>query len=327
MSTNFEIVIILIAFNRPNHLNRLLNSLKVNECFVDFPVILALDGPRNNEDLTLQERILREQSDTIEKHPSFKVSHRETNIGSKRHITETVSLQLTSYDAVIVLEDDLEVGTHFLSYMRAALTKYRDCKEVHHISGFSHVTGNELNQSFFIRYMNCWGWGTWSDRWEKFNDCSEDYIRSFSQEDRRIFNCNGSHDFFRQIVENHHGILDTWAIFWYATIFQHGGLCLTPGQSLVNNIGRDGSGERFGKCLGSTNVDIEITAFPEVLEVNVTEEIRLSEWFKNQKTLMGEMLKRVVYLLPYTKQKAVMRRLLLIRELANNLRVSGPRDV
>lgn len=324
---NFEIGIILIAFNRPNHLNRLLNSLKVNECFVDFPVILALDGPRKAEDLTLQEKMLREQADTIEQHPAFKVSRRETNIGSKRHIIETVSRQLTLFDAVIVLEDDLEVGTHFLSYMRAALTKYRDCKEVYHISGFSHVIGNKVNQSFFIGYMNCWGWGTWRDRWEKFNDRSADYIHSFSREDRRIFNCNGSHDFFRQIVENHHGILDTWAIFWYATIFYHGGLCLTPGQSLVNNIGRDGSGERFGRRLGPANVDIEITAFPEALVVDAIEEIRLSEWFENQKTLMAETLKRVVYLLPYTKQKAVIRRLLQIRELSNYLRVSGPRDV
>ena len=37
----------------------------------------------------------------------------ESNIGSKRHITEIISLQLQFYDAVIVLEDDLEVGIHF----------------------------------------------------------------------------------------------------------------------------------------------------------------------------------------------------------------------
>ena len=97
--------------------------------------------------------------------------------------------------------------------------------------------------------MNCWGWGTWADRWEKFNDCSADHMDSFSPEDRKLFNCNGSYDFFRQIIENHHGILDTWAIFWYATIFREEGLCLTPGRSLVNNTGRDGSGERFASVL------------------------------------------------------------------------------
>ena len=89
------------------------------------------------------------------------------------------------------------------------------------------------------------------DRWAKFNDRSADYINGFSLEDKRRFNCDGSHDFFRQIVENHYEILDTWAIFWYATIFSHRGLCLTPAQSLVNNMGRDGSGERFGRSLSA----------------------------------------------------------------------------
>ncbi len=325
-SGKFEIVVILIAFNRPNHLNRLLTSLKVNESFVDFPVILALDGPRNAEDLKLQKTIIREQTDTIEKHPDFKISQREANVGSKRHIIQTVSHQLTMYDAVIVLEDDLEVGAHFLSYMRTALIKYRHCKDVYHVSAFSHVVGEKEGQSFFIRYMNCWGWGTWRDRWDKFNDCSLYYMHSFSRDDRKIFNCNGSHDFFRQIVENYHGIIDTWAIFWYATIFRHGGLCLTPGQSLVNNIGRDGSGERYGRCLSITNVDIKITVFPEFLEVDYAEEMRLSDWFEKQKTLMAEILKRLVYLLPYHRQKAVMRQLLRVRELLSCLLVSGPRD-
>ena len=148
-SGDFEIGIIIVAFNRPKHLNRLIASLKQNDCFSDFPVLLALDGPRNREDLHLQNNILQEQTNTIEKHPAFNVRLRESNIGSKRHITEIISLQLQFYDAVIVLEDDLEVGIHFLSYMRSALTKYRDCKEVYHVSGFNHLMGADINRSFF----------------------------------------------------------------------------------------------------------------------------------------------------------------------------------
>ena len=94
--------------------------------------------------------------------------------------------------------------------------------------------------------MNCWGWATWADRWEKLNTDSEEIISIFSKNDIYQFNLEGSHNFFRQIIENRFGFLETWAIFWYATIFKSNGLCLMPLISLVSNKGNDGSGERFG---------------------------------------------------------------------------------
>jgi len=53
---------------------------------------------------------------------------------------------------------------------------------------------------------------------------------------------DGAYPFFNQIVGNYTGRNSTWAVFWYATIFDKHGLCLTPSKSLVNNIGLDGSG-------------------------------------------------------------------------------------
>ena len=44
-------------------------------------------------------------------------------------------------------------------------------------------------------------------------------------------------------MRNKKNKLNTWAIFWNATIFYHNGLCLNPVKSLVKNIGFDGSGE------------------------------------------------------------------------------------
>ncbi len=44
------------------------------------------------------------------------------------------------------------------------------------------------------------------------------------------------------VLANIDGRLTTWAVFWYATIFEHGGLCLNPYVSYVRNIGLDGSG-------------------------------------------------------------------------------------
>ena len=41
---------------------------------------------------------------------------------------------------------------------------------------------------------------------------------------------------------NKQGKINTWCIFFYATMFLNNGLCLYPTKSLVRNIGHDGSG-------------------------------------------------------------------------------------
>ena len=50
-----------------------------------------------------------------------------------------------------------------------------------------------------------------------------------------------------KIKKNQSGELNTWAIFWYATIFKNKGLCVSPWFSYVRNIGFDGSGTNCKK--------------------------------------------------------------------------------
>ena len=90
--------------------------------------------------------------------------------------------------------------------------------------------------------MNCWGWATWSDRWKFYEKNPDILIKTFNKRDINNFNINGSENFFDQIIKNQNGNINTWAIFWYATIFKNDGLCVNPNQSFTLNIGNDGSG-------------------------------------------------------------------------------------
>ena len=124
---------------------------------------------------------------------------------------------------------------------------YRDTSEVYHISGWNYpIDPGGLDDAFFLRVMNCWGWATWADRWQHFEREPQELLKRFSPEQRQAFNLEGSHDFFEQIESNAAGTKTTWAIFWYAAIFLRGGLCLNPSSSLVENIGFDGTGENCG---------------------------------------------------------------------------------
>lgn len=57
--------------------------------------------------------------------------------------------------------------------------------------------------------------------------------------------------FWHQVTANIEGKINTWAIFWYATLYEKGGLCLNPSQSYVDNIGHDGSGVHCGNSQSS----------------------------------------------------------------------------
>ena len=70
------------------------------------------------------------------------------------------------------------------------------------------------------------------------------------------FNLDNSYKYFDQIKLNKKGKLDTWAIFWYASIYLNKGLSLHPKESYVQNIGHDGEGEN---CEESTYYEVELS--------------------------------------------------------------------
>jgi hypothetical protein len=96
--------------------------------------------------------------------------------------------------------------------------------------------------------MNCWGWATWSDRWE-FLQTDYKKILRILQSDKKLlkkFNYEYSFVFHTQLIHNIERSISTWDILWFSTIFLEKKLCLFPKDSLVENIGFDGSGLNCG---------------------------------------------------------------------------------
>ena len=79
--------------------------------------------------------------------------------------------------------------------------------------------------------MNCWGWATWEDRWKHFGKNPDEIVRTWKNKEISEFNFEDSINFFSQIIRNRNKTLNSWAVFWYATIFKKKGLCLNPKYS------------------------------------------------------------------------------------------------
>lgn len=249
--------LLLIAFNRPIHFKKTLLALCQNQKAKESILYISIDGPRNEEDKKLQEQIL----DHIKLAEGFfahiKVLKNDTNKGLAKNIIESVSKVLSSHNKIIVLEDDLITSRAFINYMNDALTFYQNKKNVWHISGYSPINNkNKKDDIFLSRIMYCWGWATWNDRWINYNSNPSFLMNTFSKEMIYKFNLNGVIEAWDEVIENKIGKIQTWAIFWYSSIFTNNGLCVVPWFSYVKNIGLDGSGTHCNKI--DTKMDINL---------------------------------------------------------------------
>lgn len=260
--------IVLFVFARPDHTWQTLKALAANYLANQSDLIVYADAARND---TETERVsaVRSLVSTTRGFKSVTIIEREKNYGLARNIIEGVTEVCNQYGRAIVVEDDLVTSPYFLQFMNAALERYQDNPEVWHISGWNYpIDPDGLGDSFFWRVMNCWGWATWADRWTHYQKNPEQLVAHWQAEEIERFNL-GTADFWEHVLMNYSKKRDTWAIFWYATIFKHGGLCLNPARTLVQNIGHDGSGENCGHAADmfwSNLADSELTLPHEACE-------------------------------------------------------------
>jgi hypothetical protein len=234
--------IFLFVFSRPYHTNQTLTALSKNRLARQSNLFIYADAARNKDDVDSVNEV-REIARAAKGFRSCTIIEREKNYGLAKNIIDGVTEVCNRYGRAIVLEDDVVTSSMFLSFMNAALDKYTDVSDVWHISGWNYpISPDELGDAFFWRVMNCWGWATWSDRWKYFKKNPDYLVSSWGKEKIKKFNLDGAHNFWDQVVANNTGMINTWAIFWYATIFENHGLCLNPSISFAQNIGNDGTG-------------------------------------------------------------------------------------
>ena len=242
--------IILFAYNRPRHTERVLQALKNNELATQSHLIVYVDGLKANatpEQLYQIEEVRRvvkqeQWCGSVEYHIA------EHNIGCRNSIIQGITKVLQEYEAVIVLEDDIVTSPYFLNFMNKSLNYYINNKSVISISGYNFPPAkikipSEYKYDVYIslRQLNC-GWATWSDRWNGIN-WDKDFIPEFLQDKYKVNAFNrGGDDLSKMLIDEYNGLSDAWDVqFCYYHFMQHG-VSIIPCISYTNNIGFDDSG-------------------------------------------------------------------------------------
>lgn len=235
--------ILLFVFNRPWHTRRTLAALEQNEFARDSILYIYSDGPRSADDIPMVNKvraIIREPLHFKE----IVFVERKSNYGLAKNIMDGVSEVIDKHGKVIVFEDDLEAAPHALRYFNEALTLYQKEEKVMHISGYMYPVENKkpLTESFFFRAISSWGWATWDRAWKHFESDIDVLTKDFNKEKIKRFSIDGKENFWKQVKLYKAGKINSWAIRWYLSVFNQKGLSLYPRESMIQNIGMDGSG-------------------------------------------------------------------------------------
>jgi hypothetical protein len=277
--------IILFVYNRLRHTHIAVEALQKNEWANKSQLIIYSDGAQSpSAESSVKE--VRQYIHSINGFKDIQIIEQEKNRGLANSIIGGVTDVLKNGNKVIVLEDDIVTSPFFLRFMNQALESYEDNHKVMHISGYMFpIDRSGLPETFFYRSPSCWGWATWKRAWIHFDRNVEKILTSFSKDQIKSFNLDGYNNFWLQIEQNKNKKINTWAIFWYATVFKQGGLCLHPSISMTKNIGHDGSGINCGVTT-DYNVKLAnnpIKQFENVIAENTEVVLRLKNFYQQKK--------------------------------------------
>lgn len=171
-----DFTIVAIAFNRPNSLKRLLESLeKVNWKNDDVRLYISIDKDKN-ESIDYKETI------EIAKEFSWEygekvVDCKKKKLGLKEHILQCGNLT-NQYGNLIVLEDDIVVSPLLYMYAKQAVEYYKDDDNIagfglysfqrNPMNNLPFIPLNEGTDIYFMQYACSWGQIWTRKKWNQF---------------------------------------------------------------------------------------------------------------------------------------------------------------
>ena len=237
--TKSEFGILVLGFNRPELLERGLDSLKRNSSLSEPQLFLSLDGPRDNKDVqavTECKEVFDELAEKI--HQATKLFS-YTNQGLRTKVIESVTEAFKTVDRLLVLEDDCLVGDSSLGFFTWGFEQMNSRDHVGAISG-TYLGPRKPNEAFLSKRFSSWGWATNKQTWHRFLESSYSQLQLLELRSE-IARLTAKDPFpyryeYRRILKNL-SKLDSWAIPFDMFLRSENLLAIKPTVNQIQNIG------------------------------------------------------------------------------------------
>lgn len=227
--------ILLVAFNRPQHVARVLDRIRETRPSV---LHVASDGPRVGRTDDLKDvQAVRELVLGIDWCADVRTRFRTVNLGCGRAVADAITWFLEDVGEGVIIEDDCLPDPTFFRFCGELLDRYREASNVMQISGYNFLgraPGDGESDYFLSHFGWQWGWATWRRAWRLFDSDMANWP---------LFKRLGYHRRFpfysvrARAFDHAAGRSDIWDFQWHYAMASNSGLSVVPRQSLVENIG------------------------------------------------------------------------------------------
>ena len=231
--------IALFIYDRPQCTERVLESLRrnhVNELYVFQDGI----GEKTNRTAWQQNEKLIKKIDWCKVHY---LQNQQKASSLDRQIISGINRVFEEKNEVIVVEDDCVISDDGIEFIQRCLEKYKNNKKVIDVGAYLEPINIPDNYTLPVIAAGApggWGWGTWKDRWEKFQ---KDYsvighIWDSLKENPTFDHCGYT---IKKILTDY-WLLGTWDLWWGIYVLAQGGISVRPTGNKVYNIGFENPG-------------------------------------------------------------------------------------
>lgn len=236
--------ILLITFNRPNHVRQVLIEIRKQQ---PRQLFVCQDGARKDNQLdTIRVQEVRNVIHELVDWPcELHTLYQEKNLGCGPGPAAGISWFFEHVDSGIILEDDAVPHPDFFEYASILLEKYKDDESIRAIGSMKLYEEKYGGGSYYFSMMNrtlC-AWATWRRAWKYF-----DYeMKQYTAKD---LNCamkqygatlREREYWVERLEEIHKDCLggSSWDQQFWMTIWLTGGKGICPNSNLSSNIGFD----------------------------------------------------------------------------------------
>jgi hypothetical protein len=251
--------VLIVTYDRLEHLEKTITALRNNIYAKETDLYIASDFQRSDSKSDIV-RAIRNFLKSIDGFKSITVFERERNLGVNENCGLAVQCIFDKFDRVIIMEDDLVTASGYLKFMNQAFERYGSNERVFSITGYCLpicIPSSYQYDAFFLRRMNSWGCGITKVRYDSVLEISRQEYDEFvtNKEQRRAF-VRGGEDLLVLLKNVAYGVNNAWDVRCMYTQFMKNQYTVYPTQSLVQNIGCDGTGMH---CVSTDRYNVSLS--------------------------------------------------------------------
>ena len=287
-----DISVLLICFNRPDHVRRVLSVIREKQ---PKQLFVFQDGAREGNDADLEKcaQVRVVVTELVDWDCELHTYYADHNFGCGAGPMTGIDWFFNQVEEGVVMEDDCLPHPDFFPYCGELLERYRDNPKVMYISSTLYDNRWQCETSYdFSHYMVTGAWASWARAWKGFDlDLLSLDAKKFRRHCKKMLYSVVEADwwYFKVLdIQRDKEKKSYWDYQMQIHLFKNEGLTIHPRANLVSNIGFDGEGTHTLENDGRGNLQsygIMPLTHPALIEVDTKRDY---ECFA--KTMSGGMI-------------------------------------